>query len=228
MFITNGPIADIALVYAVTNPEHGGMGISAFLLEKGMPGFSAGAPLHKLCVRSSQTSELVFDNVRVPQANMVGQEGYGFIMALGTVEWDRSALLAPWIGGTRRILRESCRYATDRQQFGRPIAQFQAIQHKLADMRIFLEASRLLVYRVAWGKDQGRPLNHMEAAVAKLYMGEQGVVAASDAVQIYGGYGLMDEYPVERFFRDSKLAAIGGGTSEIQRMIISRALFSNE
>jgi len=227
-FITNGPIADVLVVYAVTNSEHGAMGISGFIVEKGTPGFSAGPPFHKICVRASQTSELVFEDARIPAGNLLGQEGYGFVMALGTVEWDRSALLAPGVGGARRALRECTRYSTERSQFGRPISRFQAIGHKLADMRIYVEAARMLLYRVAWKKDQGQPLNHMEAAVAKLYVGEQGVVSASDAVQIFGGYGLMEEYPVSRFFRDCKLATIGGGTSEIQKMIISRTLLAEQ
>jgi len=224
MFITNGPIADVIVVFAVTNKEAGPMGISAFIVEKGAPGFSVGKVLHKMCERSSLTSELIFENAEVPEENLLGQEGMGFVAALGALEWDRSALLAPALGSACRILKDATRYANERKQFGRRIAEFQAIQHKLADLRIYVEAARALVYRVAWNKDQGRPLNHLEASIAKLYMGEAGMSAANDAVQIFGGYGLMHEYPVEQFFRDSKLASIGGGTSEIQRLVISRSL----
>ncbi len=224
MFITNGPLADVVVVFAVTNKDAGPMGITAFIVEKGTPGFRASEGFHKMGVRSSQTSELIFENAEVPAENMLGAEGAGFFVALNALEWDRSALLAPAVGATKRILVDCTKHASERKQFGRPIAQFQAIQHKIADLRVFYEASRLLIYRVAWKKDQGRGLNHLEASVAKLYIGEQGLLAASDAVQIFGGYGLMQEYPVERYFRDCKLASIGGGTSEIQRMIISRTI----
>ncbi|MDP8257595.1 MAG: acyl-CoA dehydrogenase family protein [Candidatus Alcyoniella australis] len=222
MFITNGPLADVVVVFAVTDKDAGPMGITAFFVEKDTPGFKVGKVLHKLGVRASTTSELIFEDALVPEENVLGQIGAGFLVALGALEWDRSALLAPGIGGTRRILDLAAQYACERKQFGRPIAQFQAVQHKLADLRIFYEVGKLLVYRVAWNKDQGRPMNHLDAAVSKLYMGEQSMLAASDAVQIFGGYGLMHEYPVERYFRDAKLTSIGGGTSEVQRMIISR------
>jgi alkylation response protein AidB-like acyl-CoA dehydrogenase len=145
-------------------------------------------------------------------------------MAMGTVEWDRSALLAPMVGGAEYILEECVRYAKDRRQFGRPIASFPAIKHMLADMKIYLEAARMLVYRVAWKKDQGADLNHLEASITKLFISDWGMKRADDAVQIHGGYGLMHEYPVERFFRDAKLGMIGGGTSEIQKTIIARML----
>jgi len=224
MFITNGPIADVIVVFAVTNKEAGPMGISAFIVEKGTPGYSVGKVLHKMGVRASLTSELIFENAEVPAENMLGAEGMGFIVALGALEWDRSVLLAAGVGATKRILKECSKYSVERKQFGKSIGQFQAIQHKIADLRMYYEAIRLLVYRVAWKKDQGQPLNHLEASIAKLYIGEQGMLAASDAVQIFGGYGLMHEYAVERYFRDAKLASIGGGTSEIQRMIIARTI----
>jgi butyryl-CoA dehydrogenase len=224
MFITNGPIADVAVVYAVTDKSAGHGGVSGFIVEKGTPGFSSGKPMHKLGVRSSQTSELIFDNCEIPAENLLGVQGMGFLMALQTLEWDRSALLSPYIGSARRWLETCAKYSEERVQFGKPISEFQAIQHKLADLRIYYNASRLLVYRVAWNKDQGRPLNHLEASIAKLYMGDQGMQMASEAVQIHGGYGFIHEYPVERGFRDSKLGQIGGGTSEVQHMIISRML----
>ena len=224
MFITNGPIADVIVVFAVTNKDAGPMGISAFLVEKNTPGFRVGKVLHKMGVRSSLTSELIFDNAELPASSMLGDEGYGFVVALGALEWDRSALLAPMVGAARKNLAACTKHSAERTQFGKPIFKFQAIQHKLADMRIYVEAARLLVFRVAWKKDQGRSLNHMEASIAKLFVGEFGVQVASDAVQIFGGYGLMHEYPVERYFRDCKLASIGGGTSEVQRLIISRTI----
>jgi butyryl-CoA dehydrogenase len=225
MFITNGPIADVAVVYARTSAageRH--EGISAFVVEKGTPGFSAGNKLNKMGVRSSYTSALFFEDCALPAENLLGQEGMGFLMAMQTVEWDRSTLMAPFIGGLSYILGKSCRYSRERVQFGRPIAEFQAVKHKIADIRIFLEAARALVYRIAWCKDQGRPLNHLEAAVAKLFLGDWSLVPTNNAVIIHGGYGYCHEYDVERIFRDSRLAPIGGGTSEVQKMIISRLM----
>jgi len=222
MWITNGPIADVAVVYAKTDPDQQHAGISAFIVDNGTPGFSAGPPLIKMGVRSSQTSELVFSNCVIPAANLLGKEGEGFLMAMQTVEWDRSALLAPFVGATTYLLKKCADYARGRVQFGRPIGHFQAIKRKLADIRIFGEAARALVYRIAWCKDQGRPLNHLEAAVAKLFIGDWSLPVTNDAVTLHGGYGFTHEFDVERIFRDTRLAPIGGGTSEIQKMIIAR------
>ena len=224
MWITNGPIADVAVIYAKTQPELQHAGISAFIVEKGTPGFTAGPPLIKMGVRTSHTSELVFNNCEIPAENLLGNEGEGFLMAMQTVEWDRSALLAPFVGSATYLLKKCAQYAKGRVQFGRPIAQFQAIKHKLADIRIFGEAARALVYRIAWCKDQGRPLNHLEAAVAKLFVGDWSLGPTNDAVVLHGGYGYTHEFDVERIFRDSRLAPIGGGTSEIQKMIISKLM----
>jgi len=225
MFITNGPVADVAVVYAKTEKDLKHAGISAFIVEKGTPGFSTGKNLIKMGVRSSHTSELVFEDCEIPAENLIGQEGAGFLMAMQTVEWDRSALLAPFVGGMTYVLRKCVRYAKERYQFGRPIAQFQAIKHKLADIKIFVEAARSLIYRIAWCKNQGRPLNHLEAAVAKLFVGDWSLGPANDAMVLHGGYGYCrHEYEVERYFRDSRLAPIGGGTSEIQKKIISKLI----
>jgi len=224
MWITNGPIANVAVVYAKTNPEAQHAGISAFIVEKGTPGFSAGPPLIKMGVRTSHTSELIFQDCVLPAENLLGKEGEGFLMAMQTVEWDRSALLAPFVGSATYLLKKCAQYAKGRVQFGRPIGQFQAIKHKLADIRIFGEAARALVYRIAWCKDQGRPLNHLEAAVAKLFVGDWSLKPTNDAVVLHGGYGYTHEFDVERIFRDSRLAPIGGGTSEIQKMIISKLM----
>lgn len=224
MFITNGPIADVLVVYASTDKSAKHFGISGFIIEKDFPGFSVGKELHKMGVRASTTGELIFEDCEVPEENLLGQAGAGFLMALGTLEWDRSALLAPFVGGMEKILEDCCKYALNREQFGRPIAKFEAIQAKLAEMKTFHEIARLMVYRIGWCKDQGRPLNHLEASLAKLFIGEQGNRFADHAVQIHGGYGYIHEYPVERFFRDARLAAIGGGTSEIQRMVIARLM----
>jgi alkylation response protein AidB-like acyl-CoA dehydrogenase len=224
MWITNGPIADVAVVYAKTQPELQHAGISAFVVSKGTPGFSAGPPLIKMGVRTSQTSELVFTDCEIPESHLLGREGEGFLMAMQTVEWDRSALLAPFIGSATYLLKNCARYAKGRVQFGRPIGHFQAIKHKLADIRIFGEAARALVYRIAWCKDQGKPLNHLEAAVAKLFIGDWSLGPTNDAVVLHGGYGYTHEFNVERIFRDSRLAPIGGGTSEIQKKIISKLM----
>ncbi|MBI9085869.1 MAG: acyl-CoA dehydrogenase family protein [Desulfobacterales bacterium] len=224
MWITNGPIADVAVVYAKTDPEQKHAGISAFIVEKGTPGFTAGNPLIKMGVRTSQTSELIFNNCEIPAENLLGQEGEGFLYAMQTVEWDRSALLAPFVGSTTFLLKKCADYARGRVQFGRPIGRFQAIKHKLADIRIFGEAARGLVYRIAWCKDLGKPLNHLEAAVAKLFVGDWSLAVTNDAVMLHGGYGYTHEFDVERIFRDCRLAPIGGGTSEIQKMIISKLM----
>ncbi len=224
MFITNGSIADVAVVYAKTNPQAGRAGISAFIVDKGTPGFTVSRDLHKMGVRTSSTSELAFDDCRIPAGNLIGVEGAGFLMALRTVEWDRSTLLAPFLGGFQFLIERCARYAQERQQFGRPIAAFPAIRHKLANLKIFLEAARPLVYHIAWCKDQGKPVNHLEAAVAKLFLGDWSLEPANDAMTLHGGYGYCHEYDVERVFRDSRLAPIGGGTSEIQKTIIARLM----
>jgi alkylation response protein AidB-like acyl-CoA dehydrogenase len=224
MWITNGPIADEAVVYAKTDPDQQHAGISAFIIDKGTPGFSAGPPLIKMGVRTSKTSELVLNNCVIPADNLLGNEGEGFLMAMQTVEWDRSALLAPFVGSTTYLVKKCADYAKGRVQFGKPIGHFQAIKRKLADMRIFGEAARALVYRIAWCKAQGRPLNHLEAAVAKLFIGDWSLPVTNDAVTLHGGYGYTHEFDVERIFRDTRLAPIGGGTSEVQKMIISRLM----
>ncbi len=224
MFITNGPIADVAVVYAKTEKDLKHSGISAFIIEKGTPGFSPGKNILKMGVRSSPTSELIFENCEIPAENLLGREGAGFNMAMQTVEWDRSTIMAPFVGGMIYALKRCLGYARERYQFGRPISEYQAIKHKLADIKIFIEAARSLIYRIAWCKDQGRPLNHLEAAVAKLFIGDWSLGPANDAVTLHGGYGYCHEYDVERNFRDSRLAPIGGGTSEITKRIISKLI----
>lgn len=225
MFITNGSIADVAVIYARIDSAPGRQeGISAFIVEKGAPGFKVGRTLNKMGVRTSPTAELIFEDCAIPVENLVGQEGNGFLMAMQTVEWDRSALLAPFVGSMAFLIQRCARYAQEREQFGRPIASFQAVKHKLADIKIFYEAARSLVYRIAWCKDQGRPLNHLEAAVAKLFVGDWSLKPTNDALLVLGGYGYCHEYDIERVFRDSRLAPIGGGTSDIQKVLISRLM----
>jgi len=224
IFITNGPIADVALIYAKTDPSKQHDGISAFIVEKGTKGFTAGPPLKKMGVRSSQTSELFFNQCEIPAENLVGMEGLGFLMAMQTVEWDRSALLAPFVGGMTFVLNKCIEYSKHRYQFGKPIAHYQATKHKIADMKIFIEAAKSLVYRIAWCKNQGKPLNHLEAAIAKLFVGDWSLKPTNDAMLIHGGYGYCHEYGIELIFRDGRLAPIGGGTSDIQKKIISKLM----
>ncbi|PIU68941.1 MAG: acyl-CoA dehydrogenase [Armatimonadetes bacterium CG07_land_8_20_14_0_80_40_9] len=224
MFITNGPIGKVFVVIASTNKELKHFGITAFLVESDFPGFSVARKLNKMGFRTSPTAELVFEDCEVPAENILGAEGDGFIgVGLTILEWERSCLLAAGVGSLEAAMETCIKYAKQRQQFGRPIAEFQAIQHKLADMKVALEASRLLVYRVGCMKDKGIPAM-LEASIAKLYISEVGLKVADDAVQIHGGYGYMKEYPVERGYRDAKIGTLGAGTSEIQRMIISRII----
>jgi alkylation response protein AidB-like acyl-CoA dehydrogenase len=224
MFITNAAIADVAVIYARLAGTARQEGITAFIVEKGTPGFTVGRRLNKMGVHSSPTSELIFEDCVIPAENIVGPEGGGFLMAMRTVEWDRSAILAPFLGAAAFLLERCTRYAQEREQFGRPIASFQAVKHKIANIKIFMEAARTLIYRIAWCKDQGRPLNHLEAAVAKLFIGDWSLEATNDAMQILGGYGYCHEYDVERIFRDGRLAPLAGGTSDIQKVIISRLM----
>jgi len=223
-FITNAPVCDVCVVYATVDKALKHNGITAFIIEKGFPGFSTGTPFHKMGVRASTTSEVIMDNCEVPEENLLGEVGKGFGYTHETLSWDRSALLAPFVGGMQFAIEACTKYSQERVQFGKPINAFQAIQHKLADMKIVKEAAKMAVYQVAHDKDSGKPLNHMHTSLAKAIVGDWGMKAASDAVQVFGGYGYIHEYPIERFLRDAKLGQIGGGTSEIQRLIISRML----
>ncbi|MBU4176094.1 MAG: acyl-CoA dehydrogenase family protein [Actinobacteria bacterium] len=223
-FITNGQVGNVFVVLAVTDKEKGPGGISGFIVEKDFPGFSVGNEIHKMGHRSSPTSELIFDNCEVPAENLLGVENEGFMgVALTTLEWERSVLLAAGVGGMELQLEQCIDYAKERHQFGRPIASFQAMQFKLADLKVWLETSRLIVYKVAWNKDQGI-MDPMLASIAKLFVSEVGVQAADQATQVFGGYGYTKDYPIERSIRDAKLGTLGGGTSEIQRWIIGRLL----
>jgi butyryl-CoA dehydrogenase len=224
MFITNAPIANLFVIFAATRKGVGNQGISAFIVERGAPGLTVGKDLPKMGNRTSVTAELSFDNCEVPEENLLGPQDMGFL-AVGkeTLEWERSCMIAPIIGGMQYMLECSTAYARERKQFGRPIAEFQAIQHKLVDMKIAVEGARLLVYRVAWLKQQGRRAM-MEAAIAKLWATEAAIRVAYDAVQVFGGYGYIHDYPAERFYRDARLGTIGAGTSEVQKMVIAREL----
>ncbi len=227
MFITNAPIANVFIIFTSTNKQAGNRGISAFIVERDSPGFTVGKDLVKMGNRTSVTAELSFDNCEVPDENMLGPLDAGFI-AVGkeTLEWERSCLIAPIIGSMEFMLESCTAYAKDRRQFGRPIAEFQAIQRKLVDMKIAIEGARLLVYRVAWMKQHGKSAM-MEAAIAKLWATEAAIRVSYDAVQVFGGYGYIHEYPVERFYRDARLGTIGAGTSEVQKMVIANELIKS-
>jgi alkylation response protein AidB-like acyl-CoA dehydrogenase len=222
-FITNGGIADTALVMAVTDRAAGKKGISAFVVERGTPGFRSGKKEDKLGVRCSDTSELAFEDCRVPAGNLVGREGMGFVDTLRILDKGRIGIAAFSVGIARAALDASIRYARERRQFGHPIADFQAIQFKIAEMATRAEAARLLAWRAAATADAGKP-HTAEASMAKLFATEAAVEIALDAIQIHGGYGYVKEYPVERYLRDAKIGTIGEGTSEVQRLVIARQL----
>jgi alkylation response protein AidB-like acyl-CoA dehydrogenase len=222
-FTTHGGVGSIAVVMALTDPQRGRHGISAFVLEKGMPGFSAGKKENKLGMRASDTTTLLLDNVRVPAENLIGTEGEGYRQALYVLDGGRISIAALAVGLAQGALEHALQYALQRQQFGQPLVEFQAIQMKLARLSTELEAARLLTYRAAWLRQQGRSVR-LEAAQAKLFASELAVRAAEEAVQIFGGYGYVKDYPVEKLYRDAKLLTIGEGTSEIQRLIIARQL----
>lgn len=224
-FITNGSLAEIHVVMAITNPEDKRNGISAFILEKGMDGFSAGKKEDKLGIRSADTSELVFEDVKVPAENLIGEEGEGYRQAMSILDGGRVSIAGFSLGIAAGALESALKYAKERVQFNQPIAQFQAIQWMLADGFTELDAARLLTYRAAFLEDQGKKIPK-ESAMAKLYASELAVKSSSIAVQIHGGYGFTKEYPVEKFYRDSKLATIGEGTSEVQRWIIAQKVLS--
>ena len=225
-FITHGRSGDITVVMAVTNRAKGYRGISAFIVEQGTAGFRPGKKEDKLGMRASETSELIFDNCRVPPSQMLGLEGQGFINALQVLDAGRIGIAALAVGLAQGAYEAARRYAFERHQFGQPIGRFQAIRAKLVENAGRIEAARLLTYRAASMKDQGRRTT-LEAAMAKLYSSEIAVRAAEDGVQIHGGYGFVKDYPAEKYFRDVKLTTIGEGTSEIQRLVIARQLLAS-
>lgn len=225
LFITNGSLAEISVVMAVTDPTKGRNGISAFILEKGMAGFRVGKKEDKLGIRAADTAELIFEDVEVPSENLLGQEGEGYRAAMAILDGGRVSIAGFSLGIATGALESSLKYAKERVQFDQPIANFQAIQWMLADGFTELEAARLLTYRAAFLEDQGKKIPK-ESAMAKLFASELAVRVSSVAVQIFGGYGFTKDYPVEKFYRDAKLATIGEGTSEIQRWIIAQKVLS--
>lgn len=225
-FITHGSVGGTFVVLAVTDKSKH-HGVSAFILEKGMPGFSVGKKENKLGMRASDTASLSFDSVRVPGENLIGKEGDGFKQALQVLDGGRIGIAALSVGLAQGALDASVKYAKDRHQFGKPLSDFQAIQFKLADMAMEIEAARLLTRKAAFLKMQGENYT-LEAAQAKYFASEVATRAANEAVQIHGGYGFIKEYPVEKFYRDVKLLTIGEGTSEVQKMVIARALINDQ
>jgi butyryl-CoA dehydrogenase len=220
-FITNGPNADAMVVYAMTDKEKKYKGISAFIVEKGFPGYSVGKKEHKLGIRASSTSSIILDNCEVPKENLLSGEGNGFTVALDTLDAGRIGIATQALGIARAAMEVAVKYSQEREAFGQPINAFEGIQWKIADMAMNIEAARLMIWRAAWMKDNGQKITK-EAAMAKLFASEMANFVAKEAVQILGGYGYCKEYPVERYFRDAKITEIYEGTSEVQRIVIAR------
>ncbi|OFV98189.1 MAG: acyl-CoA dehydrogenase [Acidobacteria bacterium RIFCSPLOWO2_02_FULL_61_28] len=225
-FTTNGSYADVCVAMAVTNAALGHHGISAFIIEKGTPGFRPGHKEQKLGMCASDTAEVIFEDCRIPQENLLGEEGHGFIDSLKVLDGGRISIAALSVGIAQGAFDAALRYSQQRRQFGRPISDFQGIQWKLADMATEIEAARLLTYQAARRKDQGHPVTR-EASMAKLFASEVAVRVTGEALQIHGGYGFLKDYPVEKFYRDARLCTIGEGTSEIQRLVIARSLLDS-
>jgi alkylation response protein AidB-like acyl-CoA dehydrogenase len=223
IFITNGTHADTAVIFAMTDKEKGSRGISAFIIEKGTPGFSVGAAEKKLGINASGTAELVFEDCRIPKDQLLGQEGQGFKIALKTLDGGRIGIAAQAVGIARGAMDQSIKYSLEREQFDQPIAKFQAIQWMLADMATEIDAARLLMYRAAYLQSTKQAYSK-EAAMAKLFASEMAMKTTNKAIQVHGGYGYSKEYPVERNFRDAKITEIYEGTSEIQRLVIASHL----
>jgi alkylation response protein AidB-like acyl-CoA dehydrogenase len=223
-FTTNGHYADVCVAMAVTDKTKDSHGISAFILEKGMPGFRPGKKENKLGMRASDTSEVIFSDCRIPAENLLGPEGEGFISSLKILDGGRISIAALALGMAQGALDAATKYAKQRKQFGKAISEFQAIQFKLADMATEVEAARLLVYQAAWLADQKNVRFTRESSMAKLFASEVAVRVANECVQIHGGYGFIKDYPAEKFYRDVKLCTIGEGTSEIQKLVIARGL----
>lgn len=223
VWITNGGVADIYIVFAKTDADAKHKGITAFIVEKGTEGFSFGKKEKKLGIRSSPTTELIFENCRIPKANMLGKEGEGFKIAMTTLDGGRNGIAAQALGIAQGALDAAVDYAKEREQFGKPISHNQGISFKLADMATEIEAARLLTYQAAWLESKGLPYGKA-SAMSKLFAGDAAMRATVEAVQVFGGYGYTKDYPVERYMRDAKITQIYEGTNEIQRLVIGRML----
>jgi alkylation response protein AidB-like acyl-CoA dehydrogenase len=222
-FITHGKSGDVAVVIVRTGEKGDSHGMTAFIVEKGTPGFSSGRKENKLGMRASETTELIFENCKVPASNILGEVGDGFIQAMKVLDGGRISIASLACGIARGALEASVKYSKEREQFGKPIAHFQGIAFKLAEMAMMLEAAELLTFQAASMKDRGMKVTR-QSAIAKYYASEASVKISTEAVQIFGGYGYTKDFPVEKFYRDSKLCTIGEGTSEIQKMVIARDL----
>lgn len=221
VFITNGGEAEVYVVFALTAPEQRTRGITAFIVEKGTPGFSIGKHEKKMGIRASTTVELIFEDCRIPAENRLGDEGFGFKIAMMTLDGGRNGIAAQALGIAQGAYEQAVAYAKQRKQFGKAIADNQAIQFKLADMATKIEASRLLTYQAAWLESHGHPYGK-QSAMSKVFASDTAMQVTTEAVQVFGGYGFIREYPVERMMRDAKITQIYEGTNEIQRMVISR------
>lgn len=226
IFITNGGIADTYIVFALTDPSAGKYGITSFIVEKDFPGFSVGKKEKKLGIRSSPTTEIIFEDCHVPKENMLGKEGEGFKVAMMTLDGGRNGIAAQAVGIAQGAMDTAIWYAKERKQFGKAIAANQGISFKLADMATAIEASRLLTYQAAWLESNGLPYGKA-SAMSKLLAGDTAMKVATEAVQVLGGYGYTKEYPVERYMRDAKITQIYEGTQEIQRMVIAGHLIKD-
>ena len=225
-FITHGISSDICVVLAITDREMRSRGISAFVVERGTKGFIAGKKENKLGVRASETASIIFEDCWIPNENLLGERGRGFVNAMQVLDGGRISIAALALGIAQGAYEAALKYSLERRQFDQPIFDFEAIQFKLADMATQIDAARLLIFRAAWLKDNKRPTTR-ESAMAKLYASEIAVKVAEEAIQIHGGYGYTKDYPVEKYWRDSKLCTIGEGTSEVQRLVIARQLVAS-
>lgn len=223
MFVTNAPVSDIAVAFATVNPNRGLWGVTGFIVENGMPGYSISRDIEKMGLRTSPMGELIFQDCFVPMENRLGAEGVGARIFNSSMEWERACILASHVGAMERQLEESIQYANERMQFGQNIGKFQSVANRIVDMKVRLETARLILYKVAWLKKRGKPAT-MEAALAKLYLSECFVQSGLDALRIHGGYGYMTEFEVERDLRDAIGGTIYSGTSDIQRNIIASLL----
>jgi alkylation response protein AidB-like acyl-CoA dehydrogenase len=223
MFVTNAPVADVALVFATVDPAKGMGAISAFLVDKGTPGFRVSRHIDKMGLRTSPMGELIMEDCFIPAENRLGPEGAGVSIFNSSMEWERSCILGGHVGAMEHQLEEAIRYARERRQFGKAIGKFQSVANRIADMKVRLETARLLLYKVAWLKKMGKPAV-MEAAMAKLFLSESFVQSSLDAIRTYGGYGYMTELEIERDLRDAIGGTLYSGTSDIQRVIIARWL----
>ncbi len=223
MFVTNAPVGDLFLAFATVDRNKGMWGVTGFLIEKDTKGLTVSKPIEKMGLKTSPMAEVVLEDCEVPAENLLGREGLGATIFNHSMGWERSCILATDVGAMERLVEKCVCYAKERQQFGKPLGSFQLVAAKIAEMKVRLEASRLLLYRAAWSQSEGK-MNALEAAIAKLFISEAAVQSGLDAIQLHGGYGYMKEFEVERELRDAIGGRLYSGTSEIQKLIIARQL----